>query len=97
MDNLMSLVNFPFTAYSFKYMAQPMPKGTDKIAVIIVTIIVPTIAGKIPPSVIPFFGMEKINSQLIMPKPLLAISYRIISMAKNTIPAHILNKPKPKV
>ena len=59
-----------------------MPRGIASKAEIIVTIKVPIIIGKIPPSVIPFFGAEKIKSKLSVP---IEFFTRIVIMViKNT-------------
>jgi hypothetical protein len=50
-------------------MAQQIPKGMENNAAMIVTISVPVMAGKIPPSVSPFFGVLKRNSGLITGSP----------------------------
>lgn len=94
-DIRISLVIRLLEAYSLRKMAQPIPKGTDKTAVITVTINVPTIAGKIPPSVIPFLGIVVRNSQEIFPAPLLTRSKIIINNIKPTRPIDALKKRKP--
>jgi hypothetical protein len=49
-------VNTDGLAYSFRYMAQDIPKGTAKIVVMKVSSNVPITAGRIPPFVIPLVG-----------------------------------------
>jgi hypothetical protein len=67
-------VIFVSFAYSFKYIATQQPRGSASTVVIIVTRNVPAIAGKIPPCVIPSFGMPVRNSSVTLPAPLLTIS-----------------------
>ena len=69
-------------------MAEDTPKGNESKIMMNVTATVPNIAGKIPPSVILFFGELKINSGLITPIPSIMIftirSARTISKNKNS-------------
>jgi hypothetical protein len=56
-----------------------MPSGMANIAETNVTITVPTIIGKIPPSLIPFLGLAKINSKFRTPIEFLTIIKTIIN------------------
>jgi len=56
---------------------------------------VPTIAGKTPPSVMPFLGISVINCQLIAPCPFATISQIIITNAEITNIIQSLKIPKP--
>ena len=72
-------------AYSFRYIAHPIPKGTAKTAVITVIAKVPTIAGKIPPALIPFRGICDKNSQEIADQPFSMIKNKIKITGSTTI------------
>jgi hypothetical protein len=96
MDMRMILFRIPSFAYSFKYMAHPMPSGMDDTAVITVTRKVPTIAGSMPPSVMPFLGIVVRKLQLILEIPLLVISYRIMTRKRITIAVAARNRVNPK-
>ena len=70
----MSLMNFTaqplFDAYSFMYTPLMMPMGNATMALPVMSSSVPTIAGKMPPEVMPSVGASLRNSQLITPAPL---------------------------
>lgn len=72
-------------AYSFRYMAQATPKGTENRVVIKVSRTVPIMAGKIPPCVIPFVGKENKNFIDKLENPLEKMSHRITPKNKTTI------------
>src|SRR5690606_39095619 len=76
-------------AYSFRYTAQATPNGIQNNAVSSVSITVPNIAGKIPPSVIAFRGDWLRNSQLSASQPLKTISKIITPKNSNTIPVQV--------
>ncbi|MNE44985.1 hypothetical protein D3C80_1392500 [compost metagenome] len=69
-ENRTAAANFEFSfAYSVKYIAVTVPKGTAAIDITITNIKVPIKAGKIPPLVIPSVGKELINSQENFSRP----------------------------
>jgi hypothetical protein len=57
------LVSVLGRAYSFRYIAQATPNGTEKTVVIRVSNTVPTIAGNMPPWVIPWVGKDEMKFQ----------------------------------
>jgi hypothetical protein len=59
--------------------------------------IVPTIAGRIPPLVIPSSGIEVRNFQLIAEAPRITINPRIINKSATTIRLIILKELNAKV
>ncbi len=84
-DARIILVSVEGRAYSLRYMAQATPNGTANNVVIKVSTIVPNIAGKIPPWVMPCVGNEAIKLKDILEKPFEKISHNMIPKNKQTI------------
>ena len=69
-----------------------MPNGTANNVVMIVNMKVPTTAGNMPPSVMPFLGKSKIKFNEIVDQPFEKISYKIMAKKKQTKAALAENK-----
>lgn len=79
------LVSIDGFAYSFRYIAQATPKGTANSVVIKVSNTVPTMAGSIPPLVIPSVGNDDIKFQDKLEYPFEKISHNITPKNKQTM------------
>jgi len=84
-DARITFVSMEGLAYSFRYTAQATPNGTAKTVVINVNKIVPTMAGNIPPFVIPFVGYSYMKFHDKAGKPFEKISHKIIPKKAHTI------------
>jgi hypothetical protein len=95
-EALIILVRLDGFAYSLRYTAQATPKGTAKIVVINVSKVVPTIAGRIPPLVIPSEGNLFIKFHDTEGRPFEKISNKIIPRNRHTIIVLPVNKAQLK-
>ena len=69
-----------------------MPIGNDTTALPSISSSVPTIAGNMPPSVIPFSGAFVRKSQLMTPAPLTMMKPSIAKSTNTTARLSILNR-----
>ena len=81
---------FPLPAYSLRYIPLITPTGNAKIMLPTHKHNVPTIAGRIPPSIMPSLGMEVRKSHDITPIPLTMMN---ISIHSKTPIIHVLINP----
>jgi len=88
------LIIFPFLAYSFIYMPDMIPIGKLNRQLPITRHNVPTIAGNIPPEVIPSWGAFERKSQLMTPMPFLIMKNRIANKMATIDRLKNLNKIK---
>ena len=81
-------------AYSLTWMPDITPSGNATAMLPATRQSVPTIAGRMPPSVIPFSGIEVRNSQLTTPAPLTMMKPRIHTSIATTSRLVSRNSPK---
>ncbi len=94
---LMKLTSAPLGAYSFIYMPLMTPTGKAKSALPSIRQRVPTIAGIMPPAVIPSVGASVRKDQLITPAPLTRMKPRIRKSIATTKKLKSLKQPSTSV